>query len=72
MLIRVVVFRFRAILSRSSHLSFLYFAGENQVDRLGLGGIFVTWLCYRLEFLSDGAGRCFRQLFHLFRPGNYS
>ena len=66
-LVRVVVFRFRAILSRSGHLSFLYLAGENQVDRMGLGSILITRLCCRHEFLSDGAGSCPGQLFDLFR-----
>ena len=55
------LFRFRAILSRSGHLSF-YLAAKIEVDSIGLGSILVVRLCCRHEFLSDGVGSC---------PGEY-
>ena len=63
--VRVVVFRFRAVLSDQVIYLFLYFAGENQMDRLGLSSVLIVRLCCRHEFLSHGAGGCPGQLFDL-------
>src|SRR6266496_5250587 len=68
----VVVFRFRAVLSRSGDLSFLYSAGENQMDRLGVSSVLIVRLCCEHEFLSHGTGSCPGQLSDLFWTRNYS
>src|SRR6266568_2358673 len=65
--VRVVVFRLRAVLSRSGDLFVFHFAGEDQMGCLGFSGVLAAWICPELEFLPHGAGRCFKQLSNRFR-----
>src|SRR5437899_8865536 len=66
--VRVLVFRVCAVLSRSGDLHLVYPAGENQMARLGFSRLFAIWIFCEPKFLSHGAGGGIHELSDLFGP----